>query len=166
MGSGFGRHSEEAIYERVSNMIQRGTIGTVDDAKMMQQLDVRMRNGYKPKQVEHWHPYGMSMHPKSGAEVLAFSVGGDMDHMVVIPGADRRYRVKVAEGEMAIHDDQGQVVHLKRGGIEITSNKPVTVKGQKIVLDGDVEIKGNIAHTGNMTTTGTHSDSAGTHGAL
>lgn len=121
----FGRHSQEAIFERVSNMIQRGTIGTVDDARMMQELNVRLKNGYKPKKIEHWHPYGFATHPFKESEVLTLAPGGDMDHLIVIASADRRYRMKVAEGEMAIHDDQNQFVHIKRDRILVKTSKRV-----------------------------------------
>lgn len=156
----FSRFSEQNIKERVDALIQRGTLGGVDDARLMQELNVRLRNGYKPKKIEHWHPYGFSQHPHQGAEVLALAPGGDMDHLIIVASADRRYRMKVAEGEVALHDDQGQSVHIKRGGIEIKSTKPVTIDAPTINL------KGNVTLDGNLSQTGVHTDANGTHFAM
>ena len=144
----FSRYSEQAIKERIDALIQRGTLGTVDDARMMQEINVRLRNGYKPKKVEHWHPYGMSTHPNADAEVLALSPGGDMDHLVIIATADRRYRLKVEKGEVALHDDQNQVVHFKRDGMHVKTSKPITLEGEKIIVKGNIEHQGNIVSTG------------------
>ena len=144
----FSRFTEQAIKERVDTLIQRGTLGTVDDARMMQELNVRLRNGYRPKQIEHWHPYGFTTHALADAEVLALAPGGDMDHLIIVGTADRRYRVKVEKGEVAVHDDQGQVVHFKRSGIEIKSSKPVTIEAQKVIIKGDIEHEGSIESTG------------------
>jgi phage gp45-like len=58
---------------------------------------------------------------------------------VVISIEDRRYRLTgLAEGEVALYDDLGQVVHLRRGGLFLESPLNVTVKaGQTLRLEGD-----------------------------
>jgi phage baseplate assembly protein V len=151
------RHHEQAIYERVRAMISRGELRAVHDDPKLQTVDVELWNGFKPTKVEHWHPYGIATHPKAGAEVIALALGGDIDHLVTIATADRRYRMKVAGGEVALHDDQGQFVHLKRAGIVVKSPGGVEIEAPTITL------KGNIVHTGNMTTSGEHIDSNGKH---
>lgn len=149
-------HKQEMI---VRNLVQRGVVDRVDASQKMQSLDISLGNGFKPTKVEHWERYGFTYHPKPGAEVLALAIGGNPDHMVVIDGADRRYRIKnMAEGELAIHDDQGQVVHFKRGGIHVESALGITLKGP-ITFEGDV------THTGNYNQTGVHIDSNGPHTA-
>lgn len=149
----------DRIRAEVHNMISRGVITEVDDARLMQSIGLRLQNGHKPTKVEHWHPYGMTYHPHADAEVLAFAVNGDRDHIVALPGADRRYRLKnMAQGELAIHDDQGQKVHFTRGGVMVESALGITIKGP-------LRIEGNITHVGNMTTSGTHTDANGPHTA-
>lgn len=143
----------------IRSLVQRGEVTATDASKKMQTVNVRLRDGHEPKIVEHWERYGATYHPKPGAEVLALAVNGNPDHLVVFDVADRRYRMKnLAEGEYAIHDDQGQSVHLTRDGIVIKS-------GSKVRIEADVEIVGDITHTGNMTTSGVHTDSTGPHTA-
>jgi len=124
-----GRQNEQQLFERIRHMIARGVVRSVDDAKMMQELSrIEMENGFSPTKIEHWHPYGFSMHPRAGAEVLSLALGGNRDHMIVIATADRRYRIKVAEGEVALHDDQSQKVHIKRESIWVETDKKVVAK--------------------------------------
>lgn len=154
----YARWSTDELQNRVRAMIARGVVSSVDDALKMQVLGLRLEDGMRPTKVEHWHPYGLTYHPHAGAEVLALSIGGNRDHIIAIPGADRRYRLQsLVAGELAVHDDQGQKVHFKRGGIAIESSKPVTIKAPTINLEG------NIVHTGNMQTSGVHTDSNGVH---
>ncbi|WP_295379537.1 phage baseplate assembly protein V [uncultured Pseudacidovorax sp.] len=105
---------------RLQNLIARGVVVLSDAAAKMQALQVRLLAGETLDAVEHFEPYGFTSRPKAGAEVLTLSVDGDRSHTLVIVAADRRYRLAgLEEGEMAIHDDQGQSVHLTRGGIVI-----------------------------------------------
>jgi phage gp45-like len=166
----YTRQDEQMLFERVRHMIARGVVRSVDDAKLMQELSrIDLETGYRPTKIEHWHPYGFVQHPHDGAEVMALSLGGNRDHMVVIATADRRYRMKVAQGEVAIHDDQSQFVHLKRDGILVKTPKKAIVEAPDIELKGNVAIRGNlsvegdVSNTGNMTTGGVHTDSLGDH---
>jgi phage baseplate assembly protein V len=153
------RDDDRSLGRRVANMIQRGVVTSVDDGLMMQALDLRMKDGYRPTKVEHWHPYGMSYHPQVDAEVLTMALGGNPDHLIAMPGADRRYRMKnLAPGEFAIHDDQGQKFHFKRGGVELESAKGIKLKGP-------ITIEGDVTHTGNYNQSGVHVDSNGPHTA-
>jgi len=69
---------------------------------------------------------------------MAFALGGNLDHIVVIPGADRRYRLKgLASGELAVHDDQGQKVHFKRDGVWIETSKKAVVKSPSVLVGDD-----------------------------
>ncbi len=70
--------------------------------------------------------------------MATFFIDGDRSHGIVLVAADRRYRMTgFEEGEIAIHDDQGQSVHLTREGIvvkggglpiKITDTPTVTVE--------------------------------------
>jgi phage baseplate assembly protein V len=163
MNPNLTRHDVRQLQRRVQAMIQRGTVKTVDDALKMQLLDLDMHAGFAPTKVEHWHPYGFTMVPHAGAEVLASALGGNQDHMVIFGTADRRYRlIGLAGGEVAVHDDQGQKVHFKRDGIHVLSTKPVTIEAPNIHLKGAVQVTGNITQQGGITSTGAHQASAHT----
>ncbi len=123
------------------NMIVRGELDGVDDSTKMQLLNLKLENGYRPSKVEHWHPYGFTYHPQNGAEVLALSLRGNRDHMVVLPGADRRYRLKgLEQGELAVHDDQGQKVHFKRDSVWAESGQKVVAKAPRVNLGDDTNV--------------------------
>jgi len=133
----YTRTDVDALQSRVRTMLQRGTVKSVDDAMMMQILDLDMKRGHAPTRVEHWHPYGISMHPQTGSEVIVAALGGNQDHMIVLGTADRRYRLKVAAGEMAIHDDQGQKVHLMRDAVFVETSKKVVAKAPLVLVGED-----------------------------
>lgn len=59
--------------------------------------------------MEH---YGFTSRPLPGAEGIMIREG---NHWVLIASDDRRYRVAIENGEVALYDDQGQVVRLERG---------------------------------------------------
>lgn len=141
MSNDHTRANLDDLQRRVQGMLVRGTVGSVDDALMMQLLDIKLEHGHRPTRVENWHPYGFSAHPKSDAEVLAASLGGNRDHMVVLGVADRRYRIKSMEGgEIAVHDDQGQKVHFKRASLWIETDKKVVVKTSTMRVGDDTDL--------------------------
>lgn len=61
---------------------------------------------------EYFQHYGYTSRPKPGAEGIIFREG---NHIIMVASDDRRYRIAIEEGEVALYDDQGQVIKLKRG---------------------------------------------------
>ncbi|MGE0022116.1 MAG: phage baseplate assembly protein V [Hyphomicrobium sp.] len=149
-------HKQEMI---VRNLVQRGVVDRSDASKKMQTLDISLLNGSKPTKVEHWERYGITYRPLEGAEVLAIALGGNPDHLVVTDVADRRHRpTNLNPGELMIHDHQGQSILIGKDYIKIAT-------GKKLVIESDVEITGDITHTGNYNQSGVHIDSNGPHTA-
>lgn len=102
----------------VGNLLARGTVVLANSAGKMQSLQVRLLSGEAKDGVEHFEPYGFTSAPLSGAEHVTFFFGGDRSHGVTVVVADRRYRLQgLQSGEVALHDDQGTRLVLKRGGI-------------------------------------------------
>jgi len=123
------------LARRVGNLLARGSVTASNAARKMQTLQVGLLAGEKKDDVEHFEPYGYTARPKSGAEVLAAFFDGDRSHGVVFVVADRRYRLTaLAEGEVALHDDQGQKVHITRTGIVIQSAQKVRIDAADIEL--------------------------------
>ncbi|MFH1028479.1 MAG: phage baseplate assembly protein [Pseudomonadota bacterium] len=60
---------------------------------------------------EYFQHYGYTSRPLAGSEGIIIREG---NHIVMIASDDRRYRVSLDDGEVALYDDQGQKVHLKR----------------------------------------------------
>lgn len=120
----------ETMQRQFGNIIARGIVSLVNSTTKMQGLQVRLLSGEAKDDVEHFEPYGFTSHPKSGAEHITLFMDGDRSHGVTIVCADRRYRLTgLAEGEVALHDDQGQAVQLKRAGIVVDAPLGATING-------------------------------------
>ena len=133
------------IARRLSNMIARCTVAVVNSATKMQGMQIRLLAGEVKDSVEHFEPYGFTSNPNPGAEGITLFFDGDRSHGIVVVMADRRYRMTGLEtGEMAIHDDQGQYVYLKRNGILVHSPENIYLRTDGVLrLEGEgVEIHG------------------------
>lgn len=107
---------------RISLMIGRGTVGTVDDDAQAQALQLGLLADETHDGVERFQNYGVTSVPHAGAEAAVMFVGGTRSHGIVVAVEDRRYRLKGLQGgEVALYDDLGQVVHLKRDRMTLSS---------------------------------------------
>lgn len=80
---------------------------------------------------------GVSSRPLPGAHAAVLFLAGDRSRGLVIATNDARYQIELAEGEVALHDDLGQRVHLTRQGIVIDGGgRPVTLRqAPEVVMD-------------------------------
>ncbi len=117
--------------------------------------------------VQH---YGIASRPHPGCRAITATVGGEQSPVTIaIATNDGRYHLTLAEGEVALHTDQGDHVWLRRGKIEvlsvtevdviapvvnITATTSVTITSPMTTMTGDLMVDGNI------------SDQAGAHGNL
>lgn len=145
----------------LANMVIRGMVSGVDDSAQVQTLQISRRAASGKAFIEHMQGYGVSVHPKRGAEHVSLFLAGNTSHGVSLVVADRRYRLRgMAEGEVALHDDQGQKVYLTRNGIvidgagkniNITNTPHVIADTLKFTFTADVEIQGKLDVTGAIT---------------
>jgi phage baseplate assembly protein V len=140
------------LARRVNLMVARGVLVLVNDALKMQDVQVKLLSGAtedstpEVRDMERFQDYGFTGNAHPGAEVAVVFVGGNRDHGLVFAVGDRRYRVKGLEtGEVAMYDDLGHTVQLKRTGIVITGAThdiniidcpKVIVTGGDVVADG------------------------------
>ena len=91
-------------------------------------VQVRVLDGEPLSNIERVEPYGFSYRPKAGCQTYLLFPHGDRSFGVAIVIGDKQYQMNLEAGEVAIHDDQGQSVHLTRGGIVIDgAGKPITI---------------------------------------
>jgi len=83
--------------------------------------------------------YGYTSRPKAGAEVVFIRQGNSI---IAIASDDRRYRISLENGEVALYTDEGDKIHLKRDRIiEILG-------GEKIIASTKVaEINASVSAT-------------------
>lgn len=135
------------LARRLQNLVARGTVVLSAAGKKMQSLQLQLLAGEVADGVEHFEPYGYTARPKPGAEAVTIFVDGDRSHPITIVVADRRYRLQgLQEGEVAIHDDQGQKVHLTRSGIVVDGGGHLVkiTNAPKVRVETDLECTGQI----------------------
>lgn len=109
------------VRERIQLMLGRAIISLVNDATLVQEVQVEGLPKETLDGVERFQEYGFTSHPHPGAEALIAALGGSRQHPVVVATDDRRHRVKdLGEGETAIYTSQDKDgvkhrVHLKQG---------------------------------------------------
>ncbi len=107
----------------------RGVGSRVNSATPVQLINGDALSGEPINAAEYLQHYGFTSNVPPGFMFVAVPVGGKTAHAIVIATEHATYRLKgLAQGEVALYDDQEQKVHIKRGGIEINGGgKPVTI---------------------------------------
>lgn len=153
------------LARRVRLMARRAVVRLIDDSQKLQEAQLAIFSGEVRDLVERFQEYGFTSHPHAGAEAIVLALGGNTDHGAIIAVDDRRYRLTgLAAGEVAIYDDQGQVIHLKRDGhIHIYGCNQLTVTAaEKITFDAPlVECTGDLLVGEDISATGEIADAAG-----
>ncbi|MFN3748207.1 MAG: phage baseplate assembly protein V [Sphingorhabdus sp.] len=123
---------------RLFGMVARAIVNTVDDSRKIQTVQIELFEGEIQDGVERFQNYGLTSRPHAGAEAIGVAVTGNRGHMVVIAVDNREFRLlNLQEGEVALYDDLGQVVHLKRDGIAIESPLKVTIDAPEVTVTTD-----------------------------
>lgn len=143
-------------------MFGRGVLRGVIDTNGRQQLQVELLKGELRDGVEHMQNYGFTSHPKGGDVAVAF-IGGNREQGIVLVVDDRRYRIPLQAGEVAIYDDLGNKIELLRAMVKVTAVQHVEVQAPTIKLVGDLEVIGNITSTSTGTVTNNGKDIGSTH---
>lgn len=135
-----------------NNTVARGELALVNPGGKMQALQMRLTAGETKDNMEHFEPYGFTSNPHPGAEAVAVFVGGDRSHGVVLVVADRRFRLQALKpGEVALHTDEGDYLHFKRGReieiktatLRITADTAVAFDTPLITTTGRIESAGD-----------------------
>jgi phage gp45-like len=132
------RFSTRTVGDRMNNALKRVTIESNNDDPLFREHEVSLYTQEKQKEIEHFEPYGLTSRVKKPtgqkpnqkkAEAVMVFTGGNRSHGALLVVGDRRYRIKgLAEGEVALFDDQGHQVHITRDGIVVSAPS-----GKKIV---------------------------------
>jgi phage baseplate assembly protein V len=92
--------------------------------------------------VQH---YGVATRPKPGADAIVTFIGGNRSLGIIIATNDRRYQFELEEGEVALHTDEGDSVHLKRGRVvKITAGTALEIDTPLITTTGRIEAVGDV----------------------
>ncbi len=147
---------------RVRMMFGRGVVRAVTDTGPRQQVQVELLKDELRDGLEHMQNYGFTSHPLGGDCAVAFN-GGNREQGIVLVVDDRRYRVPLQAGEVAIYDDLGNKFELLRELVRVTAVQHLEVVAPTIKMIGELEVVGNIKTTGTITNNGKRIDSTHTH---
>ena len=106
---------------------------------------------------EYLQHYGFTSMPLPGAEGVVIEEG---NMVIMVATDDRRYRIAIASGEVALYTDEGDHIHLKRGRLVEIETETLLVKASTKVrfetplveTTGRIEAEGTIKDL--STTTG------------
>ncbi len=99
---------------------------------------------------EYVQHYGFSSRPLAGAEGILLKQG---NQIMLIASDDRRYRISLDAGEVALYTDEGDYVHLKRGRlVEVNTDTLRIIADTKVTMQTPlVETTGEIKAGGDIT---------------
>ncbi|EGF92415.1 phage baseplate assembly protein V family protein [Asticcacaulis biprosthecium C19] len=158
----------DALGRKIRLLIGRCILSAIDDSGKRQLVQVQRLEGETSDDVERFTHYGFSSAPLPGCEAIAIDLAGVRSHTVIIADGDSRYRLHLVNGEVALHDDLGQKVHLKRDGIEVYSTLAIKIESTtsidieapqinltgEVLIDGDLLVDGDAALTGDIEVDG------------
>jgi phage baseplate assembly protein V len=171
--------NEQDVDDLQLNTAHRVIINKVDDKGDQQLVDYKGLAGEEHTEVLRIQPFGLSTNPPPGSEGLV--VGLASRDMPVVLGAEHPdHRPKdLKPGATRIYDKSGAHVDLdsegkitvKNGKATVTIDKEGNLSAEGVsfkfkgpfTIEGEMTFKGNINHTGDMVTSGTHTDGVGKH---
>lgn len=123
------------IWNRVQLLVAQG-VGVLIGKHKMQ---VKVLDDEVLDNIDRIQTYGLSTHPQSGCQSFIVFPSGDRSHGLCLIQGDTRYTLTLEKGEVALHDDQGQKVHIKRDRILIETTQLFEVRADKIKLHATSE---------------------------
>jgi len=166
------------LRRKVRQLVSRGVVTLIDPNQLMQTLQVELLKGEVLDDVEHFEPYGFTSHAPGEPEVLTVSLNGQRSHTIALVVANRLFRLQgLANGEIAINTDEGDVIHFKRGNhilidamtkitakapnVDIIANTKVTMTTPHCDISGKLTVGETIAAVGNVSSAAQMSDATG-----
>ena len=133
----------QKLKNRISQLVGVGKVKAVQDSPALQLLNVDLMAGEEREGLEHMLPYGFAHNPHPESEAVVVFPDGDRSYGLVIAVANRQYRLRGLEtGEVALYDDQEQVIKLGRDGITLHSPIAIKIDAPDISISGKVNITG------------------------
>jgi len=127
----------------------RGIITSVLEG-MIKRFSASGRTGETFTNREYFQHYGFTSRPLSGAEAIIIQEG---NHLIMVASDDRRYRIAIEEGEVALYSSEGDHVHLKQGRVvEVVTNTLLVKAATKVRFETPlVETTGQVQAVGQIT---------------
>jgi phage baseplate assembly protein V len=147
------RRNRNSDVQKMRRLFTRAKLTSSQADSPAQLLQLLLPGGVVLDQVEHIEPYGLTSRPHIASEAAVLSLGGNRNNSVAIVCGDRRYRLQgLAEGEVALYTDEGDKIHLQRGGnIAVVAKSKISFESPEGEFSGNLTIKGNASIEGDTT---------------
>lgn len=135
------------LMSRIKNMVAIGSV-TGADTKVLQ---INTSTGKTNDRIKRLHNYGFMSRPKLGSRAYLLYLGGVVSRGIAFCVEDERVEMELKEGEVAMLDDKGNLVHFTENGItihamgnvDVNATKDVSVRAEGSVLVNGEKIKLN-----------------------
>lgn len=141
------------VWRRLQLMFAVGTGELIGNDK----VQVTILDGEVLNNIDRVEPYGLSYRPKKGCRAYILFPSGDRARGFALVIGDKRYQMDLQEGEVALHDDEGNHIHLKRGGIieakaatKVIADTPLFETTHNAKIGGNLEVVGTSKLTGHV----------------
>ena len=141
------------VRRRVSQMLIRALVTSVNEDVQRQTLQVKMRADESADDVERFQNYGVSSHPPLGSESILAALGGNLGQLVAIAVENKQYRPKGEMGDVFLYHLEGHCMHLTKDGVcNITAKKVnLTAADEFNIVSPKVNFTGNINFNNTLT---------------
>lgn len=155
------------MIEQIRREIQRALAGTRHALRAVlqgsvtrtrvQRLNAEGLAGEQLQDIELLQHFGFTSAPPAGTQLIVIPLGGRTSAAVVVATEHGAYRFKVdAQGEAALYNQWGDVIHLKQDrSIRVAAQLKVRLETPLTEMTGDLAVAGNVTVAGDATVTGT-----------
>lgn len=148
---------------KLRTMNQRGSVRRSSYGHQQRYLQIQLEAGEPVDDIEHFEPFGFTSGPMPGAEAVVLAFNGNGSHSVALVVDDRRYKLEVSKGEVAIFNRHGDKVHIKDDRtIEVKAATKVIVDTPETLFTGIVKGVDFITYRGVKLDSHDHDESIGT----
>lgn len=141
------------LSRRIKMLVQRSVLTRVKYDGKKRLLQVKVPGGNELADIEHLEQFGFTSHAPAGAECLVLAFGGNGSHSVGLQVGDRRYRMEIEEGDVAIYNQNADYLHLKNDGTAtLKSSTKVIVDSPAVEMTGTLKVAGATTLSTSMTT--------------
>lgn len=168
----------EPLRRRAAMMVARAVVSLVKDDESRQTLQAEILEGELRDDIERAQDYGFTSHPLAGCDAIIVCAAGAREQAIAVAVDDRRYRLQLQPGEVALYDDRGNKVQLLRDMVRVDAVQhleatapttrivsAVTIEGS-LTVEGPTTLNGDTDTTGALTNNGKDVGSTHTHGGV
>lgn len=137
--------SFDQAWARLKLLFGQGKATRIGDKK----LQAVLLDGEPLDNLHRVEPYGYSYRAKEGCQTYVVFPDGDRTTGLVLICGDKRYQMQLEAGEVALHDDEGNFVLIKRGGVikvkaatKVLADVPLFETTSDCLIGGDLTVKG------------------------